>query len=129
VFNKTKYDALPAKMKSTIEYAVEASSQDMSWKAIDRYSKDYLEMQTKDKVRFYKTPDALLQGQLNAYDAAVAKKAVDVPMFKEIAESQRQFAERAVKWDLDTNVQRRMAYNHYFAKAAARPAAPAAKKG
>lgn len=129
VFNKTKYDALPAKMKSTIEYAVEAASQDMSWKAIDRYSKDYVEMQTKDKVRFYKTPDALLQSQLNAYDAAVAKKAVDVPMFKEIAESQRQFAERAVKWDLDTNVQRRMAYNHYFAKAAAKPAAAAAKKG
>jgi hypothetical protein len=43
-------------------------------------------------------------------------------------ESQRHFAERAVKWDLDTNVQRRMAYNHYFAKAGAKPAAaPAAK--
>jgi hypothetical protein len=24
-----------------------------------------------------------------------------------------------VKWDLDTNVQRRMAYNHYFGKPAA----------
>lgn len=129
LFNKTKYDSLPAKMKSTIEYAVEAASQDMSWKAIDRYSKDYVEMQTKDKVRFYKTPDALLQGQLNAYDAAAAKKAADNPLFKEIAESQRHFAERAVKWDLDTNVQRRMAYNHYFAKAAAKPAGAAAKKG
>ncbi len=48
-FNKTKYDALPAKMKSIIAYAVEASSADMSWKAIDRYSKDYIELQTKDK--------------------------------------------------------------------------------
>jgi hypothetical protein len=37
------------------------------------------------------------------------------------------FAERAVKWDLDTNVSRRMAYNHYFAKTAAKPAAPATK--
>ena len=45
-------------------------------------------------------------------------------MFKEIAESQRAFAARAVKWDLDTNVSRRMAYNHYFAKPAAKPAAP-----
>jgi hypothetical protein len=49
-------------------------------------------------------------------------------MFKEVAESQRAFAARAVKWDLDTNVPRRMAYNHYFAKPAAKPAAPAAKK-
>ena len=60
-FNKTKYDALPAKMKSLIEYAVEAASQDMSWKAIDRYSQDYLEMQTKQNVKFYRTPDSVLQ--------------------------------------------------------------------
>jgi TRAP-type mannitol/chloroaromatic compound transport system substrate-binding protein len=128
LFNKTKYDALPAKMRSTIEYAVEAASADMSWKAIDRYSKDYIEMQTKDKVRFYKTPDSVLQKQLDIFDGVEAKKSAENPMFKEIAESQRQFASRAVKWYLDTQVGTRMAYNHYFAKRAAKPAAPAAKK-
>ena len=122
MFNKTKYDALPAKMKAIIEHAVEAASADMSWKAIDRYSKDYVEMQTKDKVRFYRTPDSILQQQLSAYDAAADKKAADNPLFKEIANSQRNFAARAVRWDLDTNVGRRMAYNHYFAKRAAAPA-------
>src|SRR6267143_6335420 len=60
MFNRTKFDALPQKMKSIIENAVEAASQDLVWKAIDRYSKDYIEMQTKDKVRFYKTPDSIL---------------------------------------------------------------------
>ncbi|HEX6437299.1 MAG TPA: twin-arginine translocation signal domain-containing protein [Candidatus Binatia bacterium] len=123
LFNKTKYDALPAKMKALIEHAVEASSQDMTWKAIDRYSKDYAEMQAKDKVRFFRTPDSVLQKQLVVYDEAVAKKAAENPLFKEIEASQRQFAARAVKWDLDTNVGRRMAYSHYFAKGAA----PAAK--
>jgi TRAP-type mannitol/chloroaromatic compound transport system substrate-binding protein len=131
MFNKTKYDALPAKMKALIEYAVEAASQDMSWKAIDRYSKDYIEMQTKDKVRFYKTPDSVLQRQLNIFDQVYTKKAAENPLFKEVAESQRRFAERAVKWYLDTQVSPRMAYNHYFAKPAAKPAvakpAPAAK--
>jgi len=126
-FNKTKYDALPAKMKAIIENAVEAASQDMSWKAVDRYSKDYIELQTTDKVKFYKTPDALLQKQLTAYDEAADKKAGGNDLFKEIAASQKKFAERAVKWDLDTNVNRRMAYNHYFG---AKPAAtkPAATK-
>ncbi len=119
-FNKTKFDALPDKMKAIIANAVEAASADMSWKAIDRYSKDYIELQTKDKVRFYKTPDSLLQKQLEVYDAAADKKASDNPLFKEIAESQRAFAARAVKWDLDTNVNRRMAYNHYFGKPAAK---------
>jgi hypothetical protein len=37
-------------------------------------------------------------------------------MMKEILESQKKFAERVVKWDLDTNVQRRMAYDHYFGR-------------
>jgi TRAP-type mannitol/chloroaromatic compound transport system substrate-binding protein len=127
-FNKTKFDALPDKMKAIIENAVEAASSDMSWKAVDRYSKDYVELQTKDKVRFYKTPDSILQKQLEIYDQVADKKSSDNPLFKEIAESQKAFAARAVKWDLDTNVQRRMAYNHYFARPAARPAAKPAEK-
>src|SRR3954451_19188533 len=112
MFNKTKFDALPAKMRSIIENGVEAASQDLVWKAIDRYSKDYVEMQTKDKVRFFITPTSILQEQLTAYDAAVAKRK-DNAIFNEIMESQKKFAERAVKWDLDNNVQRRMAYNYY----------------
>src|SRR5213080_5307486 len=82
-FNKTKYDALPDKMKAIIENAVEAASADMSWKAIDRYSKDYIELQTKDKVRFYKTPDAILKAQLEIYDEIVKKKSAENPLFKE----------------------------------------------
>ena len=121
MFNKTKYDALPAKMKAIIDNAVEAASADMSWKAIDRYSKDYIEMQQKQNVKFYKTPDAVLQTQLTAYDAAAAKKSGENALFKEIEASQKAFAERAVHWDLDTNVSRRMAYNHYFGEGGRRP--------
>jgi TRAP-type mannitol/chloroaromatic compound transport system substrate-binding protein len=121
MFNKPKYDALPAKMKSIIAGAVEAASADMSWKAIDRYSKDYIELQTKDKVKFYKTPDAVLQDQLTLWSAIVEKKSKENPMFKEIAESQRAFAERAVKWDQDTYVSRRMAMNHFFGAKKAAP--------
>jgi TRAP-type mannitol/chloroaromatic compound transport system substrate-binding protein len=124
LFNKTKFDSLPDKMKAIIENAVEAASADMSWKAIDRYSQDYIELQTKDNVKFYKTPDALLQQMLDVYDQVVEKKSAQNPLFKEIVESQRAFAARAVSWDQDTNVNRRMAYNHYFGKKA-----PAQKKG
>ncbi|NDH52633.1 MAG: C4-dicarboxylate ABC transporter [Betaproteobacteria bacterium] len=113
-FNKSKYDGLPEKMRAIIAMAVEAASADMSWKAVDRYSKDYIEMQTKDKVKFYKTPDSLLQKQLEVYDAVVAKKSAENPLFKEIVESQKAFADRVVRWDMDTNVGRRMAFNHYF---------------
>src|SRR5438876_1172434 len=121
-FNKTKYDALPAKIQAIIANAVEAASADMSWKAINRYSQDYIELQTKDKVRFYKTPDSVLQKQLEVFDQVDAKKSAENPMWKEIVESQRVFAERAVRWFLDTQVGARMAYNHYFGKPAGKPA-------
>jgi TRAP-type mannitol/chloroaromatic compound transport system substrate-binding protein len=113
-FNKTKYDALPDKMKAIITNAVEAASQDMSWKAIDRYSQDYVELQTKDKVKFYKTPDAILKRQLEVYDEVVAKKAAENPLFKEIVESQLAFAKRTTQWEQDTLVSRKMAFDHYW---------------
>jgi len=114
MFNKAKYDALPTKLKAMIANATEAASADMQWKAFDRYSKDYIELQTKDKVKFYKTPDAILQAQLKLWDEIIAKKSAENPLFKEIIESQRVFAERVVKWESDTLVNRRMAVNHFF---------------
>src|SRR6187431_509464 len=113
-FNKTKFDALPAKMKAIIENAVEAASQDMSWKAVDRYSKDNIELQSKDKVRFYRTPDSVLQKQLEIYDEVAKKKAGENPLFKEIVDSQIAFARRATQWEQDTVVGRKMAFDHYF---------------
>ncbi len=119
MFNKAKYDGLPERMKAIIFNAVEAASQDMSWKAIDRYSKDYIELQSKDGVRFYKTPDAILKRQLEVYDEVAKKYAGQNPMFKEIMQSQIAFAERATRWEQDTVVSRRMAFDHYFGKNAA----------
>src|SRR5215208_4071651 len=120
-FNKTKYDSLPDKLKAIIANAVEAASQDMQWKAIDRYSKDYVELQTKDNVKFYKTPDPVLKRQLEIYDEVVKKKAAENPIFKEIAESQLAFAKRATQWEQDTVVSRRMAFEHYFGPNAKKP--------
>ena len=114
MFNKDKYNALPEKMRAIIFNAVEAASYDMSVKAVDRYSKDYVDLQTKDNVKFYKTPDSVLQKQLDIYDDVVKKKAAENPLFKEIVQSQIAFAKRAVQWEQDTVVNRRMAYAHYF---------------
>jgi TRAP-type mannitol/chloroaromatic compound transport system substrate-binding protein len=114
LFNKAKYEALPDQMKAIIANAVEAASQDMSWKAIDRYSKDYSEMQTQDNVKFYKTPEAILKKQLEVYDEVAKKKAAENPLFREILESQIAFARRATQWEQDTVVGRRLAFDHYF---------------
>ena len=120
-FNKTKYDALPDKLKAIIANAVEAASQDMQWKAIDRYSQDYITLQTTDKVKFYKTPDSVLKRQLEVYDEVVKKYAATNPLFKEIVESQLAFAKRATQWEQDTVVSRRMAFEHYWGANAKKP--------
>jgi TRAP-type mannitol/chloroaromatic compound transport system substrate-binding protein len=114
LFNKGRFEALPNAMKTMIGSAVEAASADMSWKAIDRYSTDYAELQTKDKVRFFKTPDSVLQRQLEIYDEVVSKKVTENPMFKEIIQSQVAFARRVTQWEQDTTVSRKMAIDHYF---------------
>ena len=113
LFNGPKYRALPQELRSIVDYAVQAASADMSWKAIDRNSKDYIELK-KAGVKFYKTPDAILRAQLASWDKTVAKKSAENPLFKKVLDSQRQFAERAGQWQNDYSVDLKMAYNHYF---------------
>lgn len=116
LFNKKKYDALPEELKAIIKHAVAAASADMSWKAIDRYSTDYREMAQKQGVKFYKTPDGILKKQLEVWEQVRAAKVAENPMFKKVDDSMRSFAERACKWQNDTNVDFKMAYNHYFGR-------------
>ena len=119
LFNKGKLDALPAELRNVITHAVEASSADMSWKAIQRNSQDYIELKTKDKVNFYKTPDAILRAQLAAWDKVIGVKAGENPLFKKVLDSQRAFAQRAGEWQNDYMVDFKMAWNHYFRRPAA----------
>jgi TRAP-type mannitol/chloroaromatic compound transport system substrate-binding protein len=114
-FNKAKYDALPADLKAVIDYAVQASSADMSWKAIDRNSKDYIELQ-KMGVKFYKTPDAILRAQLASWDKIMKAKSAENALFKKVLDSQRAFAQRAIPWQNDYMVDFKIASNYYFGK-------------
>ncbi len=115
LFSKPKYDALPADLKSVIDYAVQASSADMSWKAIDRNSKDYIELQ-KMGVKFYKTPDAILRAQLASWDKIMKAKSAENALFKKVLDSQRAFAQRALPWQNDYMVDFKIAANYYFGK-------------
>jgi TRAP-type mannitol/chloroaromatic compound transport system substrate-binding protein len=101
----------------------------MSWKAIERYSSDYIELQQKNGVKFYKTPDVILKKQLEIWSDIIAKKGSADPTFKKVLDSQRAFAQRAGRWQNDTLVDTKMAYNHFFAKARGAPAKAPAKGG
>ena len=115
LFNKAKYGALSTELRAIIDYAVQAASADMSWKAIERNSQDYLELK-KAGVKFYKTPDAILRTQLDVWDKIVATKSSENPLFKKVIDSQKAFAQRAGQWQNDYMVDFAMAFNHYFGK-------------
>jgi TRAP-type mannitol/chloroaromatic compound transport system substrate-binding protein len=116
LLNRRRYEALPADLKAIIANAAQACSAEMSWKAVDRYSRDFIELQTKDKVSFYTTPRSVLQAQLEVWDRVTGKRSAESPMFKKVMASQRAFAERAGHWQGLTNVDFRMAFDHYFSK-------------
>lgn len=117
LFNGPKYNGLNPELKAIIDYAVQAASADMSWKAIHRNSEDYNELK-KAGVKFFKTPDAVLRAQLAAWDTTIAKKSAENPLFKKVLDSQRAFAARAGQWQNDYTVDFKMAYNHYFGRSA-----------
>ena len=117
LFNKAKVAALPPELRAIIDYAVQAASADMSWKAIDRNSQDYIELK-KAGVKFYKTPDTILKAQLDAWDKIMAKKGGENPLFQKVLDSQKAFAQRATAWQNDYSVSFNMAYNRYFGSGA-----------
>ena len=114
LFNSRVLRVLSDELKAIIGYAVQAASADMSWKAIDRYSSDYQQMGVRQGVRFEKTPDSVLQAQLDAWDIVTEKKSRENPMFRRVQESMRTFAERATRWQIDTVVDHKIAWEHFF---------------
>ncbi len=114
MFNKTKYDALPAKLRAIIAYAVDAASAGPDLEG-DRPLLEGLR-RAADQGQGEVLQDARL-------DPAEAARGLRPDRRQEVSrESAVQgdrrlaaaFAERAVTWDMDNNVNRRMAYNHYF---------------
>jgi TRAP-type mannitol/chloroaromatic compound transport system substrate-binding protein len=113
-FNKTKYDALPAELKSLLRYAAFASNTDMFFLAHDRYSKDLIEIE-KRGVKVIRTPDKVLDAQLAAWDRVIA--ANKDPYFVKVLDSQKAWAKRVSRYFLANNLtsaQLEVAYKHFF---------------
>ena len=123
LFNKGKYDALPAELKSIIDYAVQAASADMSWKAVAAqlaglHRAEEGRHQVLQDARRHPARAARRLGQGRS-----PRKAARTPLFKKVLDSQKAFAERAGSWQNDYTVDFKMAYNHYFGRAPRRPEA------
>ena len=116
MFNKKRYEALPQDIKVILDHAAKAASADMHWRSMHRMSQDYLDLQTMQKVRAYRTPREILNAQLKAWDTVIQKRSAENPLFAKVIESQKAWARRVMYWHNDVQVDQRAAYTHYFGK-------------
>ncbi|MEX0871390.1 MAG: TRAP transporter substrate-binding protein, partial [Aquisalimonadaceae bacterium] len=114
MINRRRYDALPDELKAILKHAAHAASADMHWKNMHRMSQDYLEIQQNERVTTYRTPQAILDAQLKAWDKVVEKHSAENPLFARVVESQRAWAKRVVYWHNEVSPSQTAAYAHYF---------------
>ena len=112
IFNKRKYEALPAELRAILKYGAEAASSDMIWKALDRYSKDLEELRKKG-VNIIRTPDSVLEAQLKAWDKVLEAQSKEA-FFAKVIASQKEWAKRTIAYERVNNVSGEMAYKHFF---------------
>jgi TRAP-type mannitol/chloroaromatic compound transport system substrate-binding protein len=116
IFNKTLFENMSEEQRSILEYASEAASTDMAWKAMERYSQDLVVLKEKFGVNVYRTPDSVMADQLNAWDIVVDRISKEDPFFAKVIESQKAWAKRHGAYALNNAPDYRGAYEHYFGK-------------
>jgi TRAP-type mannitol/chloroaromatic compound transport system substrate-binding protein len=116
MINRKKYDALPSDLKTILMHASHAASADAAWKQMDRMSKDFIELQTVDKIKAYRTPKVILDAQLKAWDVVMQKRSAENPLFAKVIESQKAWAKRVMYWHNSVQVDQKAGYAHYFGK-------------
>lgn len=116
IFNKRRYDGLPKDQQKILEYASEAASADMAWKAMERYSADLVKLKKDHGVNVYRTPDSVMDAQLKAWDVIVKKFSKKDPFFKKVVDSQKAWAKRHGAYSINNAPNYKGAYEHYFGK-------------
>jgi len=122
LFNRQRFDGLPAENQALLRHCAEAASADMSWKLQDRYSRDLLAMSQTQGVNVRTTPRPILDAQLQAWDRVIARQEGDNsspaagPFFKKVCDSQRDWCRRVGNFMLRYQVSPVVSYNHFFAR-------------
>lgn len=113
LFNRDVFDGLDDDLKAIIEYGVEAASTANTALALDNYSADLAKLQEEHGVTVHRTPKEILDAQLKAWDGIIPTLEAD-PFMKKVLDSQREWVERVVFYELMNGADLALAYEHYF---------------
>jgi TRAP-type mannitol/chloroaromatic compound transport system substrate-binding protein len=115
IFNKAKFDALPAELRAILRNAAFASTAHQLNIAYDRYSKDLEEIR-KRGVNVIRTPDSVMNAQLQAWDKVIADQSKE-PFFKKVIDSQKAWVKRTNAYlsvNNTSSAHLEAAYKHFF---------------
>jgi TRAP-type mannitol/chloroaromatic compound transport system substrate-binding protein len=113
-FNKKTYDRLPQEHQAILKYASEAENSNFYWHNTLRYADDLISLKEKSGVNVYRTPDSVMQDQLNAWDVVVKQLSAEDPFFAKVVASQKAYAKKVMNYLLLNQPDYSMAYRHHF---------------
>lgn len=113
IFNKNIFDSLPLEHQAILEYAAEAVNIANYSLAMDRHSRDFDMLITRDKVSVYRTPQTVMDEQLKAWDKVLIDLMKD-PFFKKVVDSQKEWTKRVAFYDIMNTADYKRAYMHHF---------------
>jgi len=112
LFNKDFFDDLDDDLKAILEYGVEAASTANTALALDNYSSDLRKLQDSG-VTVHRTSTEILDAELEAWDQLIPELEKDEYM-KRVLDSQREWVDRVVFYELMNSPDYALAYDHYF---------------
>lgn len=114
IFNKDKYNRLATEQKAILKYAAEAASSANFFTGMDNYSRDLQWLKNEQGVNVIRTPQSVMNDQLDAWDKMIAKLEAEDPFFAKVLKSQKEFAHRVAYYELINSADYKLAFDHYF---------------
>ena len=113
MFNKNLFESLDEDLRAILEYAAEAASTANYGLAMDQYSADLQKLINEDGINVHRTPEAVMQAQLEAWDQVLLGLMQD-EFFAKVVNSQKEWSERVGFYSLLNQADYELAYRHYF---------------
>ncbi|WP_119299667.1 TRAP transporter substrate-binding protein [Dongia deserti] len=112
-FNRDFFEGLEPDLQAILQNSVDAASSVNTYWALKQYSDDLAKLQTEHGVKVLRTPQEILDAQLAGWDKLIEQLGKDEFM-KRIMDSQKQFVEKVVFYELMNAPDYVLAYNHYY---------------
>ena len=113
-FNKKTFGRLSSEQQAILRYASEAENSNFYWHNTLRYADDLIVLKDVGKVNVYRTPDSVMQDQLNAWDVIVDQISAEDPFFAKVIKSQKAYAKKVMNYLLLNAPDYGLAYKHHF---------------